>query len=95
MQNFVDLVNGCFEERSLPSAFKRAKIVPLFKEGDPKDFNSYRPISLPSTFSRVVEKLIFVRVDKFLSKNVFFSKISLFFVEVILLRMLPTSLIKQ
>ena len=75
VQNFVDLLNGCFKEGSFPNAFKRAKIVPLFKQGDPKDFNNYRPISLLSTFSRVMEKLIFVRVDSFLSKNwIFFNQ---------------------
>ena len=71
VQSFVDLVDGCFKKDSFPNAFKRAKILPLFKQGDPKDFNSYRPIYLLSTFSRVMEKLIFVRVDSFLSKNGF------------------------
>ena len=66
VQNFVDLVNVCFKEGSFPSAFKRANIVPWYlNRVTQRNFNNYRLISLLSTFSRVMEKSIFVRVDSF------------------------------
>ena len=45
------LVTGIFPDR-----LKIAKVIPLFKKGDDHMFNNYRPISLLSSISKVVEK---------------------------------------
>ena len=52
VQNFVDMNNVCFKEGLFPSSFKRAKFVPLFKEGDQKILINYRTISLLPSFSK-------------------------------------------
>ena len=41
-----------------PDAFKVAKIIPIFKKGDPTLLVNYRPISLLPTISKVFERVI-------------------------------------
>ena len=48
---------------------KYSKIVPLFKSGDPKLFTNYRPVSLLSQFSKILEKLFDSRLQKFIEKH--------------------------
>ena len=51
------------------SNFKHAKIIPLFKKGSAKDVSNYRPISLLSCFSKILEKLVYNRLYSFLKKS--------------------------
>ena len=51
---------------------KIAKVVPLFKSGDRHSFNNYRPISLLPQFSKVLEKIFYKRMVKFVEdKGIF------------------------
>ena len=42
----------------LPGEWKSARIMPLFKKGDPSVVGNYRPISLTSTLCKVMETII-------------------------------------
>ena len=46
-----------------------AKVVPIYKKGDPKLLSNYRPISLLSSISKIFERLVHDRLDKFIVKN--------------------------
>ena len=46
-----------------------AKIIPIFKRDDKSDPSNYRPISLLSNFNRILEKLIFKRMESFIEQN--------------------------
>ena len=50
------------------SNFKHAKIISLFRKGSAKDVSNYRPISLLSCFSIILEKLVYNRLYSFLKK---------------------------
>ena len=47
------------------SSLKLAKIIPIHKKGDTQDSNNYRPISLLSNLSKIIEKLIHKRLNSF------------------------------
>ena len=54
---------------TLPKKFKIAKVVLIFKAGDPLDMNNFRPISLLSNFSKILEKIVHLRLVKFLDSK--------------------------
>ena len=54
---------------NIPREFKIAKIVPVYKDGDCHDFNNYRPISLLSSFSKLLEKIVAKQLVRFLHVN--------------------------
>ena len=56
-----------------PEEMKIAKVIPLFKKGDDLDTGNYRPISLLSSLSKILEKLIFTRTIKFLITHDIFT----------------------
>ena len=61
--------NASFSTGVVPSDFKIANIVPVFKKGSQSSLCNYRPISLISVFSKLLEKLVYNRLIKFLEKN--------------------------
>ncbi len=48
---------------------KMAKVIPLFKVGDKQNLSNYRPVSLLSQFSKVLEKIFVQKFDSFIEKN--------------------------
>ena len=58
-----------FNAGKFPSRFKLAKVVPVLKKGNSTDLNNYRPISLPNTFSKILEKSMHKKMLCFLNHN--------------------------
>ena len=56
------------------SSFKQAKVIPIHKKKSKSDMNNFRPISLLPVISKILEKIVYDRVFKFLDKNNFFYK---------------------
>ena len=52
-----------------PNAFKIAKVIPIFKKGDPSLLTNYRPISLLPTLSKIFERAIFTQMYSFFITN--------------------------
>ena len=63
---FSVMCNSAFEEGVFPDKNKSPKVIPNDKMGSAKDISNYRPISLLSTFSKIMEKLMATRLTKFL-----------------------------
>ena len=63
------LYNNCARVGIFPDAWKLASIVPVFKKGDRRDVANYRPISLLSLVSKVMEKLVKPRILDLCSPN--------------------------
>ena len=63
------LINLSFERGIFPDALKLARIIPIFKKGDLLQCNNYRPISLTSNISKIMEKLVQQRLCIFLENN--------------------------
>jgi len=52
-----------------PDRLKFSEIKPLFKKGDKTEFSNYRPISLLTSFSKIIEKIIYKRLYRHLKEN--------------------------
>ena len=52
-----------------PDLLKIAKAIPIYKKGSKLYTNNYRPISLLSNLNKILEKLMFNRVYKFLEEH--------------------------
>ena len=66
------LYNKSLEEAILPFSWKEATITPIFKKGDRKLSNNYRPISLTSIFCRMLEAIIKDKIMSYFMINNFF-----------------------
>ena len=60
------IFNLSFSTGQHPDIFKIAKTIPIFKKGSRLMVSNYRPISLLSNLNKILEKLMFSRVYKFL-----------------------------
>ena len=65
--NFL-LFYQCLNAGVFPYICKIAKVLPFYKTGKRTEPNSFRPITLLSTFSKIFEKIIHIRMIKFISK---------------------------
>ena len=65
----TNLTNLSFSTGLFPKILKQAKIIPIFKKGDQQDCNSYRPITLLSNISKIIEKLVHRQLYGFLEFN--------------------------
>lgn len=63
------LSNRILSEGTFPEALKIAKVIPLHKGNEKSSLNNYRPISLLPAISKVFEKLIYKRINSFLTSN--------------------------
>ena len=66
---FVLLINQVLNTGIFPNELKIAKVIPIFKKDDPTLLKNYRPISLLSTLSKVIEKIIFTQLSLYFNEN--------------------------
>ena len=50
------------------SAFKQSKVVPIYKKGSKININNYRPVNLLCNITKILDKLVYKRLDNFLTK---------------------------
>ena len=58
-----------FSPGVFPSILKTAKVIPVHKKDSKLDFSNYIPISLLSNDEKILERLMYNRIYKFLSDN--------------------------
>ena len=46
----------------VPDQLKVARVTPLFKSGDLTFFSNYRPLSVLPPFSKILERVIYIRL---------------------------------
>ena len=59
---------------------KEAKVIPLFKANDEHIVSNYRPVSISTQFSKVLEKLFEKLLRCFVDKNNLLSKANKFYI---------------
>jgi hypothetical protein len=77
------LINVCLEVGNYPDFLKVSRITPVFKAGDPTQFENYRPISVLSVFYKVFERVIRKDLSVFLKSRVISLAVGIYFVVVI------------
>ena len=60
----MSIVHGVF-----PDELKIARVIPIFKAGESDVFSNYRPVSVLPLFSKVLERLMYTRLLKFINEN--------------------------
>ena len=65
----VHIFNLSLTTGVVPDKLKIAKIIPVFKKGDPQLPSNYRPISLLNVFSKLLEKIMYKRLYSYLNSN--------------------------
>lgn len=63
------ICNQSLQTGVFPDKMKIAKVIPIYKTGDKHIPNNYRPISLLPQFSKILEKMFFIRLDDFIAKH--------------------------
>ena len=63
------LFNTCFDFGIFPTCLKTTKVVPVYKAGDINEVTNYRPMSILSIFSKILEKLVYTRTLSFLKSH--------------------------
>ena len=63
------IINQCLETGIFPSKLKIAKVIPILKKGDELIFDSYRPISILPSISKVFERIIFNQIHSYFHVN--------------------------
>ena len=58
----MSLENGMFSDK-----LRISRLIPLFKAGDPVNISNYRPISVLPCFSKMLEKIMYSRLYKYLT----------------------------
>ena len=58
------LANGC-----VPSEWKEARVIPLFKSGKSDNMDNYRPVSILPVVSKILERAVHTQLYKFMVDN--------------------------
>ena len=66
MPILVFLFNKCLSDGTYPDVLKIARVVPIFKSGNPNNVSNYRPISNLSTINKLFEKILHTRLNSYL-----------------------------
>jgi retron-type reverse transcriptase len=63
------IFNLTFTTGLIPEELKIALVTPIYKANEANIFTNYRPISVLTCFSKLLEKLMYKRLIKFVDKN--------------------------
>jgi len=66
---FTFCINLCLVNGFFPEELKISRVCPVYKKGDRDRPESYRPISVIPTLSKVIELIVFDQVSNFLETN--------------------------
>ena len=63
------ILNLSIQKGFFPDSMKLAKVIPIYKAGDPMAVSNYRPVSILPLFSKLLERLMYNRMINFINKN--------------------------
>ena len=63
------IINLSITSGIVPKQLKIAQVIPLFKSGEQDIFINYRPVSVLPAFSKILERVIYIRLLRFLNNH--------------------------
>lgn len=63
------IFNLSLETGTVPDEMKIAKVIPIFKKGNVQNLNNYRPISLLPVISKLLERIVYNQLTRFITDN--------------------------
>ena len=63
------IINTSLRTAQVPSDWKSARVIPLFKKGKADEMDNYRPISILPVLSKVLERAVHIQLYKYLQQN--------------------------
>ena len=63
------IVNLSIVSSTVPDDMKSAKVIPLFKKKSRLEVGNYRPVSILSSVSKILEKSVYIQIDNYLSST--------------------------
>ena len=68
------IINLSIQHGQVPEDFKLARVTPIHKKGSTLEPGNYRPVSILSSISKVMERLVYEQVEKYLAtKNLMYQ----------------------
>ena len=67
--HITDICNLSIDTGIFPDNWKKARVVPIFKSGDPNDFGNYRPISVLPICSKIIERHVYDHYYEYLTRH--------------------------
>jgi len=68
------IFNLSLQKNKFPTCFKKCRVIPIFKSGNRMECDNYRPISLLSSISKVLEKIVAAKLlDHLLSNDLLYN----------------------
>ncbi|CAH2107280.1 unnamed protein product [Euphydryas editha] len=70
-ERLVKCINLCLSDGIFPDTIKLVKVSPLYKSGNKTDPNNYRPVSVLPVISKIFERIIYDRLNTYLTEKNF------------------------
>ena len=67
--SIAHIINNSITQGKVPQEWKVAKVTPLYKKGNKTDSGNYRPVSVLSIISKVMERIIYDQMYVYLETN--------------------------
>ena len=68
------IINLSIDTNTVPDELKFAKVKPLFKKNSRLDVGNYRPVSILCIVSKILERAVYVQMEKYLTdKNILYE----------------------
>ena len=71
------IINLSIEKNVVPKGLKNAWVVPLFKKKKRSEVGNYRPVSVLSVVSKILERAVYTQLEDYLVKKNFCLTFSL------------------
>ena len=65
------IINASITQGKVPDSWKEAVVIPILKKGDAQAKDNYRPVSILTAASKVMEKVVCAQVTDYLEDNNF------------------------